>query len=110
MQSVLDQVPGTSPFTRPVASLTGCELYDEGGALLLQLVTGKRNATKAKWYAVERVPTQLGGSAFGLEPAMGDKLAGGEESYVVLLHGHNSSCSCSGFQWTGGCKHLSALL
>jgi hypothetical protein len=111
MQCVLDQVPLVNPvFTRPTANLSGAALYVEGGHVLLSLVTGKGRAVKEKWYHVQPIPTQLGGSAFRLEPAMGDKLAGGEESYVVLLHGHNSSCSCSGFQWTNGCKHLSALL
>jgi hypothetical protein len=111
MQSVLDQVQVVNPaFSRPTANLSGAALYEEDGRVLLTLVNGKRNATKARWYAVERIPTELGGSAFRLQPALGDKLANVEESYVVLLHGPASSCSCAGHQFTSGCKHLSALL
>jgi hypothetical protein len=110
MSSVLDPVPPANPFTRPVASLTGANLYDEAGVLGLQLVTGKGTAAKAKWYALEAIPTQLGGRAFRLTPATGDNLAAGETDYVVLLAGPDSSCTCPGHTYSGGCKHVSALL
>ena len=98
-------------FTRPVASLTGAQLHDlDGGRLALALVTGKGRCASAKFYYVEEIPTQIGGGAFRLEPFNTDKLATGESEYVVLLAGPDSSCTCPGHCYTGGCKHLSALL
>ena len=99
------------PFTRPVASLTGAQLHElNGGRLALVLVTGKGRRASAKLYHVEEIPTQIGGRAFRLEPFSTDRLATGESEYVVLLAGPDSSCTCPGHCYTGGCKHLSALL
>ena len=108
MSTVLERRPHVNPLTRPIASLTGASLYEHGGLLRLQLVTGHGNRTAAKWYAVERIPSDFG-EAFRLTPTMGDTLADGE-SYDVLLDGDNTSCSCAGHAFTGGCKHLSALI
>jgi hypothetical protein len=110
--SVLDQLPEVNPaFTRPTANLAGCELHVyDNGVVLLQLVTGKVRSVKEKFYRVEEIPTELGGRAFRLEPAMGDKLAAGETDYCVLVNGHDSSCTCAGHQFSGGCKHVSSLL
>jgi hypothetical protein len=99
------------PFTRPVASLTGAQLHElNGGRLALVLVTGKGRRASAKFYHLQEIETQLGGRAFRLEPFSTDKLATGESEYVVLLAGPDSSCTCPGHCYTGGCKHLSALL
>jgi len=98
-------------FTRPVASLTGAQLHDlDGGRLALVLGTGKGRCTSFKFYYVEEIPTQIGGRAFRLTPFSTDKLATGESEYVVLLAGPDSSCTCLGHCFTGGCKHASALL
>jgi hypothetical protein len=99
------------PFSRPVASLTGAQLHElDGGRLALVLVTGKGRRAAAKFYHVEEIPTQIGGRAFRLEPFNTDKLATGESEYVVLLAGPDTSCTCPGHSWTGGCKHATALL
>jgi hypothetical protein len=55
------------------------------------------------------MPSAIGGRAFRLTPSILDKLADGEE-YHVLLNGPDSSCSCPGHSYTGGCKHVSSLL
>ena len=36
---------------------------------------------------------------------MGDKLASDERAYEVLLDGSDSSCTCPGNVFSGGCKH-----
>jgi hypothetical protein len=109
MSSFLDEVPQVNGHTRPVACLSGCELHDCNGALRLLLARGKGKATKSKWYAVEPIASNFG-LAFRLTAAMGDKLADGETDYVVLLDGGNSSCTCKGHAYSGGCSHVSALL
>ena len=114
MASLLDCVTVVNPaFTRPTANLSGVGLFVENGVTLLSLVTGKGNGTRAKWYRVEEIETQLGGRAFRLTPAvyskLDSKLAGDETEYVVLVNGHDSSCTCAGHQFTSGCKHVSAL-
>jgi hypothetical protein len=99
------------PFTRPVASLTGAQFHAlDGGRLALVLVTGKSRRASAKLYHVEEIPTQIGGRAFRLEPFSTDRLATGESEYVVLLAGPDSSCTCPGHCFTGGCKHATALV
>jgi hypothetical protein len=111
MSSVLGQHPcvNSIPFTRRVSILAEASLYVEGAHVFLHLVRGKGSATKAKWYEVEEIETQLGGRAFRLTPAIYCKLAGDETDYTVLLHGHESSCTCAGFTYTGGCSHVQAL-
>ncbi len=110
MSTVLERRPHVNPvpLSRPVASLTGAALYENNGFIRLQLVTGTGRRAAAKWYGVERIPSDFG-EAFRLSPTMGDTLADGE-SYDVLLDGDNTSCSCAGHAFTGGCKHLSALI
>jgi hypothetical protein len=103
----MSTVPTALPFTRPVASLVDAQLVEcDGGRLALVLLTKKG----IKYYHVEEIETQLGRRAFRLTPFSTDKLAGDETDYVVLLHGPDSSCSCPGHTYTGGCKHISALL
>jgi hypothetical protein len=112
MTSLLDCVPAGNPaFSRPTANLTGCELFrHESGINVLTLATGKGGGLKKKVYHVDEIPTQLGGQAFRLTPSVLDTLANGETEYVILVNAHDSSCSCAGHQFTGGCKHLSSLL
>jgi hypothetical protein len=99
------------PFTRPVASLAGAQLHElDGGGLSLVLVTGKGRRAAAKLYHVAEIPTQIGGRAFRLTPFSTDQLATGESDYVVLLADPDTTCSCPGHSWTGGCKHATALL
>jgi hypothetical protein len=111
MPSILDCVPAVNPaFSRQTANLAGCDLFTaSNGVTVLTLATGKGRGYREKTYYVEKVPTQLGGRAFRLTPGFLDKLAHGEE-YHVLLNGPESSCSCPGHSFTGGCKHVSALL
>ena len=97
MNSVLSHV-------RPVKSFTDFALHTTNGFHTLEIGSGRRS----KWYHVEAVPSDFG-RAFRLDAALGDKLAHGEE-YHVLLAGRETSCSCPGFCYTGGCKHASVLL
>jgi hypothetical protein len=76
------------------------------GRRALVLVTRKGS----KFYHLFEVPTQLGGRAFRLEPFSMDRLATGESDYTVLLAGPDTSCTCPGHSYTGGCKHASSLL
>jgi hypothetical protein len=111
MDTIASSAPAVNGFTRPVASLTGAQLHElDGGRLALVLVTGKGSRAKQKLYHLEEIDTQLGGRAFRLTPFSTDRLADGETDYVVLLHGPDSSCTCKGHTFTGGCKHASALL
>jgi SWIM zinc finger len=91
--------------TRPVKTCTGHTLYEHAGHLTLEIISGRVN----KWYRLTPVASDFG-AAFRLEGGCGDKLAGGEASYDVLLDGDATSCTCPGFAFTGGCKHASALL
>jgi hypothetical protein len=102
--------PKVYPVSRPVASLTGAALYIENGVMLLTLVTGKGRRAASKWYTVKEIESQISGRAFRLTAAIYCKLAEGETDYVVLLDGPGSTCTCRGHTYTGGCKHLSALL
>ena len=65
MFSITLEAPVVNPaLTRPVASLAGAALYiSDDGIARMQLVTGKGNGTRSKWYAVERIT-----SDFGLAP------------------------------------------
>jgi hypothetical protein len=91
--------------TRPVKTCTAYTLYEHAGYLTLEIISGRVN----KWYRLTPAASDFG-AAFCLEGGCGDKLAGGAESYDVLLDGRNTSCTCPGFCYTGGCKHASALL
>jgi hypothetical protein len=91
--------------------LTDARLHKlDAGRLALVLTTGKANRAKQKFYHLEEIETQLGGRAFRLRPFSTDTLATGENEYVVLLDGPDTSCTCPGHAYTGGCKHVSALL
>jgi hypothetical protein len=108
---MLDVVPAVNPWhTRPTANLSGADLFrHENGVNVLTLATGKGRSLRLKMYHVEEMPSDLGGRAFRLTPSVLDKLADGQE-YHVLLNGRESSCTCPGHQWTGGCKHVCSLL
>ena len=93
------------PFSRPVKTHTGHNLYEHEGLLTLEIVSGRKNA----WYRVTRLASDFG-LAFRLNAACGDKLAAGCESHEVLLDGRATSCTCPGHSYTGGCKHVSALI
>jgi hypothetical protein len=99
-------------FSRPVkpAAHAGHTLYEHLGLLVLEIVAqpSKRRAIN-KWYRLTRLASDFG-LAFRLHAGCGDRLAEGAECYDVLLDGHRSSCTCKGWEYTGGCKHLSALL
>jgi hypothetical protein len=112
MPSILDCIPAVNAaFSRPTANLAGVEfVHAANGITVLTLATSKGKGLRLKLYHVEEVPTQLGGRAFRLTPSVLDKLANGEAEYTVLLNGPDSSCSCPGHSYTGGCKHTSALL
>jgi hypothetical protein len=112
MPSILDCVPAVNPaFSRPTANLSGCDLFTApNGITVLTLATGKGARYRKKTYHVEEIPSAIGGRAFRLTPGGLDTLANGEAEYTVLLNGPDSSCTCPGHQWTGGCKHLSAHL
>ena len=58
---------------------------------------------RAKTYHVIPISTDIGGAAFRLH-----KL-GTSTTYDLLMNGTQSSCTCDGFCWTGGCCHLTAV-
>jgi hypothetical protein len=89
------------PFTRPVqtAERVTMQLGPMAGGFLLLIGAGPRT----KSYAVTPAVADFG-SAYRVE----SRVEG--NAYDVLLDGHASNCSCPGFSYTGGCKHLSALL
>jgi hypothetical protein len=59
---------------------------------------------RRKTYHVIPLSTDIGGAAFRLH-----KTDGSGESYDLLMHGTESSCTCDGFCYTGGCCHLTAV-
>jgi hypothetical protein len=98
-------------FTRPTAGLAGCCLFNApNGITVLTLATGKGLGFRSKTYHVEEVPSDIGGRAFQLTPSTIDTRANGEQEYHVLLAGRETTCSCAGFAYTGGCKHVSASM
>jgi hypothetical protein len=58
---------------------------------------------RSKTYHVIPISTDIGGAAFRLH-----KL-GTSTTYDLLMNGTQSSCTCDGFCWTGGCCHLTAV-
>ena len=98
----------TPTASRPVTSLSSSFLFENDGIFSLQLVTGKGSRTTSKWYRLTRIESDFG-TAFRLTPTMGDVLASGTE-YEMILDGAETTCTCPGHSYTGGCKHASALL
>ncbi len=87
--------PPVQPF-RPLLSAPSAAYWtDETGRLCI-LLSGRRAAN-----AYELIPlsTDQGGCAFRWFKT-------GGESYDVLVNGTESSCSCKGWAYTGGCKHI----
>jgi hypothetical protein len=92
-------------FSRPVKTCTGTFFTTDCGRDRLCIDSGKKN----KWYVVDRLASDFG-DAYRLSPCCGHRLATGEASYEVLIAGRDTSCTCPGHAYTGGCKHVSALL
>lgn len=114
----MSSLPATPPrangnrrFSRAVkpAAYSACNLYDHEGLLTLEIVAQpSRSRATNKWYRVTRLASDFG-VAFRLNACCGDKLAAGSESHEVLLAGRDTSCTCPGHAYTGGCKHVEAL-
>ena len=83
------------PF-RPLLSAPQASYWRDECHALRVLLSGRR---KAEAYEVIPLSTDIGGAAFRWFKA-------GGESCDVLCHGDESSCSCAGWAYTGGCKHL----
>lgn len=95
MSSVPRPRPAVQLF-RPLLSAPQASYWtDETGRLCI-LLSGRRAIN-----AYELIPlsTDLGGVAFRW-------FKRGGESYDVLINGQQSSCSCIGWAYTGGCKHI----
>ncbi len=87
--------PESAPFRPLLAPPAATYWRDECNALHV-LLSGRR---KADAYELIPLSTDIGGAAFRwFKP--------GGESYDVLVNGHDSSCTCAGWSYTGGCKHL----
>jgi hypothetical protein len=90
------------PFTRPVKTADHVEAhFGSVAGLGFLLIVG--TAPKVKSCEVRPLA-----SDFGRAFAVRSRVEGRE--YSVLVDGHRSSCDCPGHTFTGGCKHLSALL
>jgi hypothetical protein len=87
--------PARLPF-RPLLSAPQASYWRDETGRLCVLLSGRR-ATDA--YELIPLSTDIGGCAFRW-------FKRGGESYDVLAHGGESSCSCKGWAYTGGCKHL----
>ena len=95
MSSLPQPRPAVQLF-RPLLSAPQASYWtDEVGAFHI-LLSGRRAVN-----AYELIPlsTDLGGVAFRW-------FKQGGESYDVLINGQESSCSCKGWAYTGGCKHI----
>ncbi len=87
--------PERQPFRPLIAPPQAAYWTDEVGAVRV-LLSSRR---KADAYELIPLSTDLGGAAFRW-------FKSGGESYDVLTNGTDSSCTCAGFCYTGGCKHL----
>jgi hypothetical protein len=87
--------PSRLPF-RPLLTVPQASYWRDECHALHVLLSGKRATTS---YEVIPLSTDIGGAAFRW-------FKRGGESYDVLCNGHDSSCSCKGWAYTGGCKHL----
>jgi len=83
------------PFRPLLAAPQASYWTDETGRLCV-LLSGRR-ATDA--YELIPLSTDIGGVAVRW-------FKRGGEGYDVLCHGGESSCSCKGWAYTGGCKHI----
>lgn len=92
--------PGKSaglPFRPLLAPPVVTHWADEVGAVHV-LLSGRR---KADGYEIIPISTDMGGAAFRW-------FKRGGECYDVLCNGRESSCTCPGWAFTSGCKHLHA--
>jgi SWIM zinc finger len=90
--------PIRSPF-RPVKSVDSISWSDFGYRPEVTIHRGNLKQT----YHVIPISTDIGGAAFRLH-----KL-GTPTTYDLLINGTESSCTCPGFEYTDGCRHLTAV-
>ena len=89
--------PARHSFRPLVAPPAITHWTDDVGAVHV-LLAGRR---RSDCYELIPISTDLGGAAFRwFRP--------GAECYDVLANGTDSSCTCPGFCYTAGCKHLHA--
>jgi hypothetical protein len=86
--------PERLPF-RPLLAAPQATYWTDAGVVHV-LLSSRR---KADAYELIPLSTDIGGCAFRW-------FKKGGESYDVLASGTDSSCSCAGWAYTGGCKHL----
>jgi hypothetical protein len=86
--------PSPQPF-RPLLAAPQATYWTDAGVVHV-LLSSRR---KADAYELIPLSTDIGGAAFRW-------FKRGGESYDVLVSGTDSSCSCAGWAYTGGCKHL----
>ena len=87
--------PEVAPYRPLVAPPQSTYWTDEVGAVHV-LLSSRR---KADAYEIIPISTDIGGAAFRW-------FKSGGESYDVLANGTDSSCTCAGFCYTSGCKHI----
>jgi hypothetical protein len=92
--------PVRQPFRPLVRSVEKVEWSNEDNYPLMVIHRGK----VSEEYAVVALSTDIGGAAFRLL-----KCDGSGVSYDLLVNGTESSCTCPGFEYTDGCKHLTAV-
>lgn len=83
---------------RPLKSEPMMDWCEDKGRLLVTLIDRRQTE-----YEVLSLSTDIGGAAFRWKKRHGDKA-----EYGLLLNNGMSSCTCPGFCWTEGCKHLHA--
>jgi hypothetical protein len=84
------------PAYRPLLSAPAAAYWTDETGRLCVLLSSRR---KADAYELIPLSTDLGGCAFRWFKT-------GGESYDVLVHGADSSCTCKGWAYTGGCRHI----
>ena len=99
LQTPALSVKPCAPSFRPVKTVDEISWSDFGNRPEVTIHRG--NLTKT--YHVIPISTDIGGAAFRLH-----KL-GTSTTYDLLLGHNESSCTCDGYCWTGGCCHLTAV-
>jgi hypothetical protein len=92
-------VKPSRPSFRPVKTVDEISWADFDNRPEVTIHRGNERKT----YHVIPISTDIGGAAFRLH-----KL-GTSTTYDLLINGDQSSCTCDGCCWTGGCCHLTAV-